>query len=279
MSEESDPKYLAVKNWEKYQPAYTSGQRARWIRSWVDKYDDLIYSRLSVFQRHILDGIRDMRGKLGKNPPADEQWLCNALALHRGERSHVGTTLQRLQDDGFLVLTNQQNDENFSRKRRGEERRVEENIKTLPTSRQKTPRTQTNKYTEKFSEFWKIYPLTNGSKAEAFKAWRKQPCCENGSYDLIIARVKEYTICPQWLDGFIPHAATWINQKRWESQPAMKARSNGSLTPLLVPKSPEKLLPLGPGQKHGGCDMGGMRWDNPGEYYKWQNENRGKSTV
>jgi len=126
------PKFLAIKNWEKYQAAYTNGKRARWIKSWVDKYDDPEYSRLTVFQRHILDGIRDMRGAIGKNPPNDSIWVGNALNLTSGCKRYVRRTIQILAKYGFLVLCNEQNDHTTSV--RGDKIRVEESREETTSS-------------------------------------------------------------------------------------------------------------------------------------------------
>lgn len=91
-------------------------------------------------------------------------------------------------------------------------------------SRPKKPDAYAPAYTEKFTAFWEIYPRTNGSKAEAFKAWRKQPACENGNYDTVLSSLRQYVSCPQWIEGYVPHAATWINQRRWETPPNMEER-------------------------------------------------------
>jgi hypothetical protein len=122
-SANAEPKFLKIKNWEKYQRAYTNGNRAMWIKSWVDKYSDPDYARLTVFQRHILDGLRDMRGLLGRNPPNDPIWVKNALNMRVGEARYVRRTIEILVKCGFLLLCNEQNSETSSV--RVEENRVD----------------------------------------------------------------------------------------------------------------------------------------------------------
>jgi hypothetical protein len=75
-------------------------------------------------------------------------------------------------------------------------------------------------YSAAFERFWKCYPNKTG-KGKAWAAWQRiKP-------DLQLAGKFEDAIAwqvatPQWTkDGgqFIPHAATWLNQKRWQDEP------------------------------------------------------------
>lgn len=72
---------------------------------------------------------------------------------------------------------------------------------------------------ETFQRFYAAYPK-KAAKAEAQKSWVKL----NPSPELveqIIAAVEKQKQTPQWLkeDGrFIPHPATWLNQRRWEDE-------------------------------------------------------------
>jgi hypothetical protein len=75
-------------------------------------------------------------------------------------------------------------------------------------------------YSAAFERFWKCYPNKTG-KGKAWAVWQRiKP-------DLQLAGKFEDAIAwqvtqPQWQkDGgqFIPHAATWLNQKRWLDEP------------------------------------------------------------
>lgn len=77
-----------------------------------------------------------------------------------------------------------------------------------------------------FSEFWAAYPRKT-SKQAAVKAWAKlKPAPElAGQIMLALEQQKDW---PQWTkDGgqFIPHPATWLNNKRWEDEPPAKQAS------------------------------------------------------
>jgi len=70
-----------------------------------------------------------------------------------------------------------------------------------------------------FDRFWALYPRKVAKEA-ARKAWDKlKP--ENGTVQKILDAVKLQARSQQWQrDGgqFIPHAATWLNQKRWNDE-------------------------------------------------------------
>lgn len=76
-------------------------------------------------------------------------------------------------------------------------------------------------YSERFEDFWRHYPLPVG-KGAAYRAWLKAAGTVGGEMELLEA-IKEPLLeakaSAKWLeDGgkFIPHPATWLNQRRWE---------------------------------------------------------------
>ena len=81
------------------------------------------------------------------------------------------------------------------------------------------PNPKTVKPLADFDEFWSQYPKKIG-KAAAGKSWRKiKPSAE--LHQTILAAVSAHKTTDQWTkDGgkFIPHPATWLNQRRWEDE-------------------------------------------------------------
>ena len=95
-----------------------------------------------------------------------------------------------------------------------------------PTSyRQATDNKQTHKhkstkeYTSDFLQFYNAYPKHIG-REPAWKAWQKL----NGSrpnLSTLITKINEMKKSEDWTKDngkFIPHPATWLNQKRWEDE-------------------------------------------------------------
>ena len=71
-----------------------------------------------------------------------------------------------------------------------------------------------------FEAFWKRYPRKT-AKAEAQKAWAKLRV-DHSLLELITAGLITHISCADWVkdDGkYIPHASTWLNQRRWEDSP------------------------------------------------------------
>ena len=81
-------------------------------------------------------------------------------------------------------------------------------------------------FTREFEKAWVVYPKTNGSKTDAFKAWEKvvTPVLNELMLDAItdaIEAQKKYKasmdrrqeFCPEF-----PFMQKWINGRRWENQ-------------------------------------------------------------
>ncbi len=79
-----------------------------------------------------------------------------------------------------------------------------------------------------FDAFWQLYPR-KVAKASALKAWKKAATSE-AIKDEIMARLT--TQLPGWEKvragsgiGYIPHAATWLNGRRWEDEASLGSLS------------------------------------------------------
>lgn len=74
-------------------------------------------------------------------------------------------------------------------------------------------------YTDTFLSFWSAYPRKE-SKQTAFEAWKKM----NGTCPdiaIILKKIESMKKTDDWTrenGRFIPHPATWINQRRWEDE-------------------------------------------------------------
>lgn len=97
---------------------------------------------------------------------------------------------------------------------REEKRREEINTPPIPPAEQPM---------DKFATFWGAYPRKE-AKAVAVKAWAKlKP--DAALLGVILAAIARQKEGRQWQEGFVPHAATWLNQRRWEDEPEV---SNGT---------------------------------------------------
>ena len=74
----------------------------------------------------------------------------------------------------------------------------------------------TDRATESFEQFWNAYPRKVGKPA-AQKAWNKTSV----DWHKLITGLERWKATEQWQDEkFIPYPATFLNQRRWEDEPA-----------------------------------------------------------
>ena len=82
-----------------------------------------------------------------------------------------------------------------------------------------------------FTAFWSVYPAKK-AKAVAAKAWAKlKP--DQQMQAAILAAVERDKASEQWSRDsgrFIPHPATWLNQRRWEDEAPTQGASASSPT-------------------------------------------------
>ena len=74
-------------------------------------------------------------------------------------------------------------------------------------------------YSKAFLKFWESYPKKVG-KGAAWKAFKRAAI--NGRLEQVISAVENQKRSEQWSrDGgqYVPHPATWLNQRRWEDEP------------------------------------------------------------
>lgn len=131
--------YLAIKNWEKYQP---NRGASSWVKDWTDKESDAGYMKLTGFQRYILDGCRRLRGKFGRNLCNDPEYIARALQVIPKERHCVPQAIRVLTARGFLVVCNHELESSLhidkEEEKREEKSKKEE--KSIPPSAEAKPK-------------------------------------------------------------------------------------------------------------------------------------------
>jgi hypothetical protein len=66
-----------------------------------------------------------------------------------------------------------------------------------------------------FERFWSAYPVKT-AKQGALTAWKKGHAAKH--LDRILKHIESMKQSDQWKKGFIPHASTYLNQRRYEDQ-------------------------------------------------------------
>lgn len=87
-------------------------------------------------------------------------------------------------------------------------------------------------YSPAFEAFWARYPTTRRTnKPGAWKIWerdqleRPQQPGQPRLLDLVMRSLEQHRNCEQWQDGYVPLPTTWLNQKRWSTDPPTRERS------------------------------------------------------
>jgi hypothetical protein len=107
---EPTPKFLAIKNWRKYQAIEDDGGRAPWIKDYVDKDTDIERMKLTGFQAAILDRLYRLRARHAHILHNDITWLIQATYLKHRDATHMPHTIRTLITHNFIIPTD---DENF----------------------------------------------------------------------------------------------------------------------------------------------------------------------
>lgn len=100
------------------------------------------------------------------------------------------------------------------------EQKITNVTKSLNNNKNKNKEENKNNITELFDRFWKAYPR-HEAKANALKAFEKLKPTEDLLQTMLRAIEKQKSTA-QWQENggqFIPHPATWLNQRRWEDEP------------------------------------------------------------
>jgi hypothetical protein len=165
-------KYLAIKNWEKYQ----SGKKGwDWIKDYVNQDDDKDLAALSMFERGLLQELRRVRGRSGKNIDNDVTHIARAIHAKGTDRPHIRHALDTLIARNILVPTNQQVDS--LEERRGEEKRGDIKAETEtpkpPIQKPQVIRPETSSGLKAVM----FLPLNSGEEfaitEEDFKVWKE----------------------------------------------------------------------------------------------------------
>jgi hypothetical protein len=87
-------------------------------------------------------------------------------------------------------------------------------------------------YSPAFEAFWARYPTTRRTnKPGAWKVWerdqleRPQQPGQPRLLDLVMRSLEQHRNCEQWQDGYVPLPTTWLNQKRWSTDPPTRERN------------------------------------------------------
>lgn len=105
-----------------------------------------------------------------------------------------------------------------------------------------------------FDEFWNLYPR-KVSKRVAQKVWERMPKDEQqAALEALPAHIKYWQLKNTETE-FIPHAATWLNQGRWEDELDMQEKK-----PPALPWYSDEQLTMAKAREVGVTPLAGEGW-------------------
>jgi hypothetical protein len=184
----------------------------------VYEYDGRPYLQFVTWDKH-----QSVRNRRSRYPAAN-----GSMELSASENTQlieVGNTCMQLNAIDFNCASNTiQSNTNTNT-----------NTNTNPNAIARRARIDGVDDNDAFDAFWKAYPR-KVAKAAAIKAWKKiNPVW----LPQILEALERQRQSPQWLkDGgqYIPHPATWLNQRRWEDELAPSAGTDAAGEPKPVKK-------------------------------------------
>ena len=157
-------------------------------------------------------------------------------------RSTIIRSLKDLELKGFISIQERYQDVNDSKRQTsnlytlmvGYQNNTPQYQNETPPSISKKPQlTNHNKpiYNDEFEMFWKLYPdRPNDNKFGAFQKYNSILKNKEISYDDLINKTKIFAKSQEGKDSkFIPHAKTWLNQKRYLDIKKQSTKTNLNL--------------------------------------------------
>jgi len=108
-SQSNQPKYLAIRNWEKFQSPSKNGKSLPWCKLYSAQADDFEYQRLTSFQRGVLHDCYLVVTRTSRNLHNDITWLARTMHTLGTDRPHLQHAIDTLTVRGFLTPTESSN--------------------------------------------------------------------------------------------------------------------------------------------------------------------------
>lgn len=207
-----------VKKWADFQ--HYKNRCPPWIKLQKSILDDYDFACLPIASKALAPLIwllasESMDGEVCIDP----QWLSFRL---RFSLDDVKKGLTPLIEKGFLIVASEVLADCLQDACLEGEAEKRKNIE------QQAARKTSNR----FAEFWKVYPVKKG-KADAEAKWKAKGY--DAIADTIIADVVQR--CRedrQWLDGYAPHGSTYVNSRGWEDEIERRKEPNGHVPDYMV---------------------------------------------
>ena len=210
---------LKVKDWAKFQ--HFKDRKPPWIKLYRDVLDDIQWHELPGDDAKLLVMLWLIASENEGELPPSKELAFRLRMTEKALKSSVSRLSHWLRQDDIKPITDNatistEHPEGY-----------QGDSSAIPLTRSQETETETE--TERrFELFWKAYPK-HVSRETAKKAFGKQKI--NGEFQAILDDIEAKSKSQQWLKNsgeFIPHPATYLNQRRWEDE-GVSEQSHGIL--------------------------------------------------
>lgn len=202
-----------IRNWEKHQH-YSESRKMHWIKVYRDLLDDMEWFTLAPVEAKFLVNLWLLASEtFGQLPEINKI----AFRLRMSEKD-VTSLISRL--DHWIVCAD--SDCLADGYTPASLDKIREDIDKIREDKEQTrgrAKASANT-TDNFAAFWQAYPR-RVAKGAAERAWKKMGC-DKIPLQTFLDAIDRAKRSAQWKKDngqFIPHPATWLNQRRWEDEP------------------------------------------------------------
>ena len=200
---------IGIVNWDKHQ-RQVGRTRRDWVAVDTEMLADVEIRALKPDLFKCWIGLLLHAGKVGNNFHMSPAVAKDLFGLRRPPRFDL------LQERGLITIDESAPEKQVLRgKRVAPENKVMRGKRVAPEN--EVIRGNPEIVGCRFEEFWNAYPLKK-NKVKAKQVWQKGNAANfNSMTDVLIADVLNRAENERgWLDGYTPHATTYLNGKRWQ---------------------------------------------------------------
>lgn len=206
-----------IRNWSKFQRQRSDRQSSPWIKLYRSILADFEVMTLPANRRFQLIGLFLIADPNSGEIPATAEEINWHLKTDDFDFALFNRWITTgIQDGNQLEISGCQVGYHMD----PEKENKKENKKEKEDSAGEQPVVAKKDRDRLFENFWKEYPCKKCGKSQAHKSWEKYKSEMTADF---IARIfeslAEHKKTEQWrVKGMIPHASTWLNQRRWEAE-------------------------------------------------------------
>ena len=200
--------YLAVNGWSKFQ--HYKNRTPPWLKLHRDLLNNYAFRDLPDASKAHLIMIWLLASQLDNIIPDDPEWIRERINCN--EKVDLNVLIK----NNFLSKTDGHASIETEAEVKAEVEILKPPVKSKPKGRPKVGQ-------KLFHKFYEVYPVHKSAK-RAKANWERDKL--DDKFDMIVADIKNRLLNDrQWIEGFIPHPSTYLNQELWTDEVSPRSSS------------------------------------------------------